>query len=1051
MQVEVERAKSAEVINNLKQEIDLVQQSNNKVEHEDSEVVRKLREQLLESNTRVEALSEELQNCQQDQFLKENRLIENRTGFEEQLAVKDAALNNLNDKMNLVEEELTSSKGIADHFKREVEDLKLSIEEESLKNRNKMKDLEVIHSNELLTLEQKLCSHESQIIEAHKSEMAVLKVTEQELLAELNVVKNNCKNLQSELGLAQSEISSALAENNHKETEIKNFTEKFAVLEAKLDESITSCKNLNIELDDNIKIKEDLQARLDSSNTESENLQILRMKLEASEKMEKNVKHLLTDMEKSKSEVSSNLETMTSNNQDLQTKLGTALSSTVELEARLDTALTMKAELQVELDTNTTHHQGEIQAMQTKLSLAEESSNNLQLKFDDEEQSRKDLQVQQDSVTKSHQDQILDLQSQIDRAELQIKELEDKCKNMQNIELELEQKLSEEKHRSEKFQLMINTESRSLDDYHELENNNKELQRKLDLALTSSREQMDAMQSKLNSSESQIEMLNETEEKLIDVESRNSLLIEEQNIFKEKYSEALKELNYSKQYVEDLHTQVKKLEQDIIKSQNSKDEVENKFTSLALKAEELEADNKNINQSNRSLKEEVLQGNANCKVLTEKCEESQKEVENLKTKENDFNEAITSLKSINEMISKSARDSEARKKDLEIKLKEIDSVKSNLESSIKNFENKNIELKSQLYLVSSQKKEVEVHFVESENKITALRDEIKQLSLAKEARVEEEKDVDESEQTAIDKNMVQVLNEKIRENTQMKSENNYLLQNLTAEREAKEKLESELAECKQTYSSMNTETVKKLSMLVRDKDLEIESLSERNKSLLEVIENEKGTEKDNDTKEAKLLEEIRKLKDEHIKDKASVENSNELLYLKGRIAELERKSTINVGTEKIVEKVQTSSLDNQIIQQEEAEAGDHGDRSLALRLETKSLQLESVEKEASLLSQELAEVRSSLKRQEDELVKVKEELGRSQGRGGELQQEVDRVRHSLVSLQGMLEEKTTSNMSQQEQVRLSDDMAMLQCYNVTMLQCCRASSTYLSVKDCLKS
>ena len=69
-------------------------------------------------------------------------------------------------------------------------------------------------------------------------------------------------------------------------------------------------------------------------------------------------------------------------------------------------------------------------------------------------------------------------------------------------------------------------------------------------------------------------------------------------------------------------------------------------------------------------------------------------------------------------------------------------------------------------------------------------------------------------------------------------------------------------------------------MLVRDKDLEIESLSERNKSLLEVIENEKSIEKQSNSKESKLIEEIKKLKDEKIKDKESVENSNELIYLK---------------------------------------------------------------------------------------------------------------------------------------------------------------------------
>merc|ERR1712106_61993 len=205
---------------------------------------------------------------------------------------------------------------------------------------------------------------------------------------------------------------------------------------------------------------------------------------------------------------------------------------------------------------------------------------------------------------------------------------------------------------------------------------------------------------------------------------------------------------------------------------------------------------------------------------------------------------------------------------------------------------------------------------------------------------------------------------------------------------------------------------KKLSMLVRDKDLEIESLSARNKSLLEVIDNEKGVdrEKEENGKEAKLLEEIRKLKDENIKDKDSVENSNELLYLKGRITELEKKLN-SEALEKVADNSHTS-FDESNSHQEEV---DVGDRSLVLRLETKSMQLESVEKQAVLIGQELSEVRSNLCKKEEEQSKLKEEASRSKAREAELQQEVERVRRSLVSIQGLLEEKTTSNVSQQEQ------------------------------------
>ena len=132
--------------------------------------------------------------------------------------------------------------------------------------------------------------------------------------------------------------------------------------------------------------------------------------------------------------------------------------------------------------------------------------------------------------------------------------------------------------------------------------------------------------------------------------------------------------------------------------------------------------------------------------------------------------------------------------------------------------------------------------------------------------------MDESEQNCVDKNMIQVLNEKIRENAKLKSENSGLMKNINQLNEEKDKLESEIEESKQTFSSMNSEALKKLSLMIRDKDLEIESLSQRNKSLLEILENEKGPKNEKGSeRENLLLEEIKKLKEENVKDKIRTE------------------------------------------------------------------------------------------------------------------------------------------------------------------------------------
>ena len=74
-------------------------------------------------------------------------------------------------------------------------------------------------------------------------------------------------------------------------------------------------------------------------------------------------------------------------------------------------------------------------------------------------------------------------------------------------------------------------------------------------------------------------------------------------------------------------------------------------------------------------------------------------------------------------------------------------------------------------------------------------------------------------------------------------------------------------------------TVQKLSQLVRDKDLELESLRQKNSSLVQIVEeNSKTTEKANGECSG----------DRRIA-KATTDNSNEIVALKDKIAELETK------------------------------------------------------------------------------------------------------------------------------------------------------------------
>ncbi len=108
---------------------------------------------------------------------------------------------------------------------------------------------------------------------------------------------------------------------------------------------------------------------------------------------------------------------------------------------------------------------------------------------------------------------------------------------------------------------------------------------------------------------------------------------------------------------------------------------------------------------------------------------------------------------------------------------------------------------------------------------------------------------------------------------------------------------------------MKNETIKKLSNLVKDKELEIQSLTEKNKSILEILHAEKQSSAPDLEKKLSVLEtenmgmreELKKIENlqSGFSAKNTVQQANELLYLKGRIVELEKKLNM-VGTRKTI-------------------------------------------------------------------------------------------------------------------------------------------------------
>ena len=86
---------------------------------------------------------------------------------------------------------------------------------------------------------------------------------------------------------------------------------------------------------------------------------------------------------------------------------------------------------------------------------------------------------------------------------------------------------------------------------------------------------------------------------------------------------------------------------------------------------------------------------------------------------------------------------------------------------------------------------------------------------------------------------LQVLNDKTRECSQLKGEVHKLMNVVSAEKAALSKLQQDNHHLQQheeekPASDMSKEAIKNLSRMIRDKDLEIESLSQKNETLLQV-------------------------------------------------------------------------------------------------------------------------------------------------------------------------------------------------------------------------
>ncbi len=386
----------------------------------------------------------------------------------------------------------------------------------------------------------------------------------------------------------------------------------------------------------------------------------------------------------------------------------------------------------------------------------------------------------------------------------------------------------------------------------------------------------------------------------------------ETQVYRDQYEGLLEEYQ---QYLQDLEALQSKSE-DLEKWKKL---YEAEIAELKANALRQEADLAHAQLSVLDLEKTVTNVEADKAKMAEKVGELEKSLAKEKSLNRELADKIEEQDIANENLNLKERlDNEEKEQDdsvgdykikYEEQLEALESLQSENESLTVKLEQLQVDHREELQKRSEQElslnEAIDALKTEHSDQVSKMQselDDLKKEAESKKAAEEAETEANESEWSTEKKNMLAVLNEKSRETSQLKMENSRLLQTIAEDR-------GRLQKEKDENESMTKETVHKLSSLIRDKDMEIEALKGRNESLVEIVQSSNNV-PDNDvldrvTKEKESLEkviqekcvEIESLKKsappmttaKNINEKSVIDNSNEIVALKERIAELERK------------------------------------------------------------------------------------------------------------------------------------------------------------------
>eukprot|EP00088_Acartia_fossae_P054777 TRINITY_DN6322_c0_g1_i16.p1 TRINITY_DN6322_c0_g1~~TRINITY_DN6322_c0_g1_i16.p1 ORF type:complete len:1229 (-),score=429.49 TRINITY_DN6322_c0_g1_i16:385-4071(-) len=481
---------------------------------------------------------------------------------------------------------------------------------------------------------------------------------------------------------------------------------------------------------------------------------------------------------------------------------------------------------------------------------------------------------------------------------------------------------------------------------------------------------IDQLKEELTVKESEIQALNEKESLLNDklnvlsqqIKTRDQNMKDSTNKLESMESDNTglqatiqnlkQELNQSQEKCINIEGQMKALNVKIIDLENDlrvKMESEKQLTEsqadykeLTQKAnEDIEKQKMKMDSLQKSLEENKLileEKEKQIDQMKELVVEKENENSAMKKKQDELNEALKDLKGMNEMFLNTAREKEKELTAKKKALTELESQEANLRAHCDKIGKENTDLRGQLS--------------DNETRVSSLSGEISRLEAELASRLDIEaaltQELQKAQMEASEESpLVQVLNERSRELSEARSQVQHYTSALQAEKDRLTKLEEEhfnalqverdrvakleeqQIEMRSTYAEMQDEGMKRLTCLVRDKDLELSSLQDKHASLITILQQDKDRLDTLEAENKALITEVEQLKlrieeskESEVEQQSTAENvinvcdNNQqvIQHLREKITQLENNSqqASNVDTTTTSQQNNVKDLENKV-------------------------------------------------------------------------------------------------------------------------------------------